>query len=167
MSNKFKFLSIRWKQAFGALCLLQYCEKQNIQHKSVSQLIEHLLGLLVTKDLSQWEKKGAELELNGRGDALPSDLETTLDQGSKNEFKHLVDCVTEIGIVDMYGEQTDEPLKFLLKSMKILESNGITPPNLDRLFRSERVEKDDDAWGKPVSKEEYERILSEFGVKNA
>ncbi len=43
----------------------------------------------------------------------------------------MVDSVVEVGIVDLYGEKTALPIKFLDKVMQILERNRLPLPRLN------------------------------------
>lgn len=116
-------------QVFGATCLYQYCVAKGIHScASVVELIDHLKSISASEDLSEWEAAGAVLQLGGRGDALPGEIESLLGQKEAVEFGILVECVVEIGIVDMYGASTDLPLQFVRRTIEILERAGIPVP---------------------------------------
>ncbi|GLO57799.1 hypothetical protein PPUJ20066_38350 [Pseudomonas putida] len=65
--------------------------------------------------MSEWEARGALLELNGRGDPTPKSHKSSLSEFELEELCALVDCVVNVGIIDLYGAKTDLPLKFLEK----------------------------------------------------
>ncbi|MCL1919073.1 MAG: hypothetical protein FWG14_12340 [Peptococcaceae bacterium] len=123
-----KNLSIRELQMYGAKCIHLFCAKYEIKHKFIDKLIYHLVSIISEENLPKWEKEGSLLELSGRGDPLPEDLNKIIQVDIKNDFYNLVDNVVEIGIVDMYGANTDFPYKFLNNAIKILEKHNIFMP---------------------------------------
>lgn len=74
-SDALEQLSTRELQAYGALCL--FCRAKHISHPALDHLLDHLLSLLVTENLSQWETTGAQLELSNRGFDLPEEITST------------------------------------------------------------------------------------------
>lgn len=163
MEEKLSLLTTRKKQAFAALCLAKYCTIRKIYHHSISELIEHLLSILICHSLSNWEDKGTSLEITGRGDPLPDSLIRMIPDNNLGTFNRLVECVVEVGIVDMYGANTDEPLRFLQECIKILENDGILPPDLEDIIVTQQKEnQQENAWGAPISKLEYEQILQKY-----
>ena len=117
------------RQVFGAACLYQYCAAKGIQHcASVVELIGHLKSISASENLPAWEAAGAALQLSGRGDALPAEIESLLSEKDAVEFGMLVECVVEIGIVDMYGASTELPLQFARRTIEILERAEIQVP---------------------------------------
>lgn len=157
--EKIELLTTREKQAFAALCLAKFCAVHKINHNFISDLIEHLLSILISHSLSDWEDKGTSLEITGRGDPLPESLNSIIPPNLYNTFNHLVECVVEVGIVDMYGDTTDEPLNFLHECIKVLELSGIIPPDLNDIFSVQQAEaKPENAWGAPISKVEFEKV---------
>ncbi|WP_339483752.1 hypothetical protein [Pseudomonas sp. RL_5y_Pfl2_73] len=125
---KFKNLPIQDIQLYGSLCLRAYCEQKKLSHPAISKLLNHLEMMHSSKNLPEWDSKGALLEVNGRGDDIPTDLEDILMQKKATDFTSLVDNVVEIGIVDLYGEKTNLPIQFLERAMAILEKNNIPLP---------------------------------------
>ena len=150
-----KTLSTRELQAYGAACLAKFCADKGISSPDVDQLVAHLLGLLTCEDLPGWESTGARLGLAGRGDRLPMQLEAAISPDLLGVLRHLVESVVEIGVVDMYGAETDQPLGFALRAVDILESQGVLPPAWRDLFPM-REAQDVQGWGRPVSSEQYE-----------
>ena len=80
-----KSLSIRRKQAFATLCLVEFCAASGIESAAVGELVEHLLSILVSDNLTEWEARGAKLELAGRGDPLPDSVRMGLPPGIHEE----------------------------------------------------------------------------------
>ncbi len=156
-------LSTRELQAYGAFCFQRFCEAKRIKHPYIEELIQHLLSLLVSEALDVWERRGAALELSGRGDPVPPDLMTQLAEEVREDFTCFVEFVVEIGIIDMYTKSTKRPLDYLYRCLAILDANQIERPPLDTVFpdRSRRGEKDPD-WGEVYSRERYEQVKSLF-----
>lgn len=118
------------KQLFGAACLYQYCTAKGIQHCAcVVELLAHLKSMPISENLPAWAAAGAALQLSGRGDALPAEIEPLLSGEDADEFGMLVECVVEIGLVDMFGGSTDLPLQFARRTIEMLERAGIQIPD--------------------------------------
>ncbi|WP_198432455.1 hypothetical protein [Burkholderia ubonensis] len=115
-------------QRYASSCLRRYCEVKGLSHPAVDALLAHLDSIATSRDLAEWERKGAWLDLNGRGDPIPADITFALSEAERSAFAELVESVVEVGIVDLYGAKTDLPLRFLDKAMRILERNGIPLP---------------------------------------
>ncbi|WP_208456085.1 hypothetical protein [Burkholderia ubonensis] len=115
-------------QRYASSCLRRYCEVKGLSHPAVDALLAHLDSIATSRDLAEWERKGALLDLNGRGDPIPADITFALSEEERSAFAELVESVVEVGIVDLYGAKTDLPLRFLDKAMRILERNGIPLP---------------------------------------
>ncbi|WP_218834743.1 hypothetical protein [Burkholderia ubonensis] len=115
-------------QRYASSCLRRYCEVKGLSHPAVDALLDHLDSIETARDLAKWERKGALLELNGRGDPIPAGITSALSEDERNAFAVLVESVVEVGIVDLYGAKTDLPLRFLDKTMRILAQNGIPLP---------------------------------------
>lgn len=150
-----KTLSTRELQAYGAACLAKFCADNGISSSDVDQLVAHLLDLLTCQDLPGWESTGARLGLAGRGDRLPMQLEAAVSPDLVGVVRHLVESVVEIGLVDMYGAETDQPLEFALRAVDILESHGVHPPDWRDLFPM-RNDQEAQGWGRPASSDQYE-----------
>ncbi|MEI7867965.1 MAG: hypothetical protein WCI11_08730 [Candidatus Methylumidiphilus sp.] len=152
-------LSTREKQAYGAMCLYKYCKIKGIAHQSINELLNHLVSILISEDLATWERKGAVLDLSGRGDPIPNSLTTYLSNDMIESFTRLVDYVVEIGFVDMYGRSSTDPLMYLQLALDVLYENKIQPPDIQELFPYRKPrDSGSEAWGETVSKTEYERI---------
>lgn len=149
-------MSTRELQAYGAACLAKYCAAKGVQSPPVEELIEHLLLLMTSSSLPAWEAAGCALEMTGRGDPLPASLEQLLPSGNLEELDDLVESVVEIGLVDMYGPETDKPLKYALRAQGILESAGVQPPRFEELLPP--AEGRGRGWGKPLSDEQYQHV---------
>jgi len=120
------------KQKLAADCFKLYCEKYNIQHRAIDELLAHLYAMEKYRneyhDLATWDTVGANLKLTGRGDSLLVDLQTKIPQDKMQEFQHILECAVEVGLSDLYGDTTDLPYEFLIKCIKILAVNSVTFP---------------------------------------
>lgn len=156
-------LSTREKQAYGALCMHRFCKAKGIEHPCIDELIEHLLSILISSPLDGWERKGAALELSGRGDPIPDALEKQLADDVRKDFARLVYFVVEIGFGDMYGAPTMKPLNDLLRCLEILDAHGVERPDINELF-NDRMPRGEDApvWGETFSEERYEQVKTLF-----
>jgi hypothetical protein len=161
-------LSNRDKQAYAALCLAKFCAAKGIRHPSITVLIEHLLSILVSRDLPKWERAGAALELTGN-DPLPTTLENVLPSDvTAEEFGRLVNYVVEVGIINMYGADTEHPLSFLEKVISVLKQFKVEPPRMrdfaqgveDKPSASKGI--GSRSWGSPASAGVYDDLLREF-----
>lgn len=158
-------LSLRELQAYGALCLHQFCKAKGIKHACIDELIEHLLLIFITNPLDEWEGKGAMLELNGRGEPIPETLKAQLADDLPEDFARLVDFVVEIGFGDMYGGLTMGPLNDLLRCLSILDANGVERPDVNDLFNDRMPREEEDAGpyeGETISQERYEQVRALF-----
>jgi len=115
-------------QMYATSCLRQHCKLKKISHPSLTNLMNHLDSISTTSSLSEWNTRGAQLELNGRGDPPPITLKSSLSPVQIDELCMLVDCVVEVGIMDLYGTKTDLSLKFLGNIIQILEHNTVPLP---------------------------------------
>jgi hypothetical protein len=122
--------SIESRQLYASSCLRQYCEFKNILHPAITALLDHLDAIATCKSVAEWNHEGALLELSGRGDSIPKSLQSLVSVDDLSEFSALVDSVVEVGLVDLYGAQTNLPLKFLNKALQVLEKNSIPFPEL-------------------------------------
>ena len=129
--------NISWdkKQALAAKCLEKYCENYCIKDDTINELLEHLYSMEKYNscdkyyNLATWERNGAMLELPGRGDPLPQQLEQKISKEKVQEFHLLVDYIVEVGLCNIYGQQDDKPYEYLIKCIKILERNSIKLPD--------------------------------------
>jgi len=128
-------LSAIEKQLYGVRCLEAFVRTYEIQHPSVDRLLDHLKSI-GEYSFGRWERAGALLALNGRGDPAPSDLIEELPEDLRPDFLRLVDSVVEIGMVDAYAVDSISPLQFLLQAVAILEVHEVPLPALD--FESRR-----------------------------
>ncbi|MEI7366580.1 hypothetical protein WCT94_02925 [Pectobacterium sp. 1950-15] len=123
-------LSPRDLQRYASACLQAYCHAKLIQHPSIDALLAHLSRYPESGSLLEWERTGALLPLNGRGDDMPRDLAQSIASQDIEEFSSLVDSVVEVGIVDMYGTPTTLPVEFIRKIAMILSQNNIDLPEI-------------------------------------
>lgn len=122
-------LSPRALQIYASKCLQFYCKAKLIRHRSIDELIAHLNNYPESDGLVDWERKGALLSLNGRGDDIPQDLALSIPPHDAEEFSYVVDSAVEVGIVDMHGTRTELPVKFIEKIALILTRNNIALPD--------------------------------------
>ncbi|NBF02334.1 hypothetical protein GV819_08510 [Pseudomonas sp. Fl5BN2] len=121
--------SLRQLQLYAAACLAAYCERKGIGHPSVDDLLKHLEGYPEKGSLLAWERAGALLALNGRGDDWPQELAALIAPEEVEAFACIVDSAVEVGIVELYGDSTDLPLTFVRKITSLLRRNAIELPD--------------------------------------
>lgn len=141
----------REKQAIGAISILFFCEKYLIYHKSIGELVEHLFEILISENLPKWDQDGLKMDIIGRGELLPEKVDEIIKPELKNDFFQLIEFVIEIGVVDLFGENTNYPNLFLKKAFDILKKHSITIKITETLFNSECEE----AWGEKWDLEKY------------
>jgi hypothetical protein len=127
-SSKLSNSPPRVLQLYASTLLQTYCTAKSFQHCAINDLIAHLNNYPENHTLSEWEKMGALLPLNGRGDDMPSDLNESIPTQDIEDFCQILDSAVEVGIVDLYGAPTDLPLKFIEKMSLILSRNKIDLP---------------------------------------
>ncbi len=154
-------LNTRQKQVYAAACLWLFCVRLKIQHDSITKLCVHLVNMLTASSLPDWEQEGLELEIIGRGDPLPNDVEAVVPQEHIEAFSSLVESCVEVGIVDMYGESTEQPGNFLEKCVNMLELAGVSVPNPEIVAK---YKIGNDPWGDPISESELNEALNAYGV---
>jgi hypothetical protein len=157
LMSSIELLSTRELQACGAACLAKYFAAKGISSHHVDRLVAHLISLLTCTDLPAWESSGARLEFAGRGDPSPPELLAGMLPATREILERLTESVVEIGLVDMYGAETDEPRRFLARAIHLLESEGVRPPSLGELFPS-RGSEEVRGWGPPVPVDQYEEV---------
>lgn len=158
ISNK---LNNRQLQAFAAVCLWTFCEKLHIKHEAIDKLIIYLLNIFVEKSLHEWERKGVDLEVSGRGNPLPAEISNLISVDLIDDFMTLVECVVQVGLTDMYAADTDDPKKFLEKSLEILQKNLVSIPSIDKL---NQFGASSDSWGVAISQDEFGKFLNSYGM---
>ncbi|POA46546.1 hypothetical protein C1893_19570 [Pseudomonas sp. MPR-ANC1] len=117
-------------QRHASRLLHTYCEAKFIRHGAIEKLIAHLDSFPECGGLTDWERKGATLPLNGRGDNMPPDLLHCISSQDIDDFRVIVDCAVEVGLVDMYSTPTEHPIKFIEMICLILSRNNIALPRL-------------------------------------
>ncbi|RFA24293.1 hypothetical protein CAI21_22250 [Alkalilimnicola ehrlichii] len=120
------------------------------------------MAVLTTNSLPGWERNGAVLDITGRGDPLPVDVEREIPQEYLEVFSLLLESCVEVGIVDMYGDSTEQPRNFLERCLVALERSGIEPPKVDNLSQY-RI--GNDPWGEAISELELDEIFKAYGIK--
>lgn len=156
-------LSNRELQAYAALCLHRFCGAKHIEHPYVDELLEHLLAMLITKKLGDWERKLAGLELSGAGDPIPTELETLISDYIRKDFHFLIECVVDVGVGDIYHKPSERPLNNLFRCLEVLDVNGVERPDVPEILKN-KMRKEDAApyTGETYSQEEYEQVKSLF-----
>ncbi|WP_420552090.1 hypothetical protein [Tenacibaculum aiptasiae] len=147
-------LNKREKQAIGALAVKLFCDKYFIEDHKITELLNHLLLLLKSSNLMEWEEKGFEIAITGRGDELPNDLINKIPKELFKDFYKLIDRVIEIGIVDLYGDDTEFPDKFLISSINILKSHNILLKIPNEILSNRGLESTT-SWGRPLEENRY------------
>jgi hypothetical protein len=147
-------LSTRELQAYGALCLANFCGAAGIRHRVIAELIVHLVSLLSADKLPDWEVAAARLHL--AGDALPSDVVRDVPANLIADFNAMVESAIEIGVIDMYGAPTQMPRRFALRCREILDKHGYEAPSAsDVMIQTRPLE---GPWGRPASDEASGRV---------
>ena len=90
-------LSIRARQAIGAIALHEYCAKFGVLTQEIRMLVDHQFSVLIAHHLPSWEAEGARLPINGRGDPLPADIED-FNPSKNSGLLKMIDFSTEIGL---------------------------------------------------------------------
>jgi hypothetical protein len=156
-----KNLNLRQMQAFSAICLQEFCIHHRIKHDSIDLLIIHLMNMLTAKNISCWEQQGANLAITGRGDLLPQDVLAVIPDANIEDFNKLVAYCVEVGIVDLYGAFTDQPVIFLEKCIGILRKHKIKVPSIELLTKYSRGT---DTLGEVVNEDEFISILEAYSL---
>jgi hypothetical protein len=123
----------------GAILLERFCAHHRIGHGSIDELVEHLWTLATAEDVPEWERHGAALALTGRGDVPPAGLREACPDVEWSVFVRLVENVVEIGIVDLYGQNTKRPRAHAKDVWQTATAYGIESADLRRI--------QEEAWG--------------------
>ncbi|WP_417352356.1 hypothetical protein [Flavobacterium alkalisoli] len=113
-------LKIREQQLVGALCIISFCQKYEIYHEDIRDFIDHLLNILITDNLPDWESEGLKVKIIGRGEPVPQSVENSIPLKLRDDFQKLTDNASEIGIADMYGIDTTAPVLATQQCVAIL-----------------------------------------------
>ncbi|WP_394748243.1 hypothetical protein [Spongiimicrobium salis] len=152
--------NIREKQAIGAICLKLFSSRYQITYPGVNELIQHQLNLLISDNLSEWNTKGINIEIPGRGDDLPEKLLQDIPKAIHKDFNLLIMAVTEIGIANMFTAFTEEPHIQMLDSLSIIKKHNIKI-NVPEILLNGNSSKD---WGLPWTKEKFEKLKEEIEI---
>jgi hypothetical protein len=158
--SAFDDFNIRQLQAYAAISMLSLCEKFKINHKEIDQLIFHLLAMLTAESLPEWERIGANLSVSGRGDPLPMAVENSIKGIDTVSFREIMESCVEIGIIDMYGESTNQPRNFLEKCLRKITSHGVELPSPNALMK---LHAGTAPWGNPVDPAEFDALIRTLG----
>lgn len=150
-------------QAYGALCLHRFCKAKNIEHPSIDELLNHLLTMLISPTLYEWERKLAGLDLSGGGDPIPAELESRIPADILDDFCRLVAFVVAVGTDDLYTQPSDEPLNDVYRCLEILDANQVERPNVPDIIKDRpRAEEGNRLAVKLYSREELDQVKSHF-----
>jgi hypothetical protein len=154
--NELMSLNVRKMQFYGALCLWRFGKKINFLPDSVMKLVNHLTLILCSTDLPKWEERGRFLRIAGRGDPLLDEVIKQAPENYLSDLSSLVEFSIEIGIVDMYGADTNAPSEFLSKSIDILNKRDIPLPDAKYLID---IKNNDGHWGGSISESEVKDLM--------
>ena len=122
-------LNLIERQIFAAYCFSEYCSFKDIKHPEIENLISHLVSIKdFRNNLLDWEQKGGLLNLAGRGDDIPPDIRKMISNIDIKNFGKLLECCVEVGLVNMYGAETNQSFHFLNDCIRILENEKIPVP---------------------------------------
>ena len=154
-----KPLSNRQMQAWAALCVQRYCATRGIRHPDIDALIQHLASILVAADLPEWAAELGRLRISGLGDPIPSDVLAAVPRRHQESFHKIVEFAVEVGMSDMFGASTGEPLRSMNGCRDILSTEFIKAPDLETVavFDPEPL-----PWGNPATADAY----AQFQRKN-
>jgi len=159
MKIKKRNLSTRQLQLYAALCLRYYCLQLKISHEAIDELFDHLVSIATTKHLNNWEQQGTKIQLAGRGEPTPKSVIEAVPAELLVSFTDLVDNCVEVGLVDMYGDCTDERRRFANRCVAILINAKVTVPPIDELYdQGQRV----DGWGNVITQTQLDEILLRY-----
>lgn len=147
-------LTVRSMQALGGLIVHHFFRKEGEINKEIEALVLHQISALIKDNLLEWEKMGATLPINGRGDPPPEDFKE-IDEKLNGLASQVIDYSTEIGLCSLYTSDHSESLFFLLKLLNITglaETKIIDAVTLDLLPKG-------NGWGPTISAEEYSLIV--------
>ncbi len=150
-------LNNRQLQCYAAMCMRAYCEAKGITHPAIDELFSHLVDVLSTDNLPDWETTGAGLTAPGRGNPIPNSVSDAVPADCREEFGRLVDDCVEVGIVDMYCADSDYPVDFARNCRGILRKQGVPTPSLTFI---RGLGDCFPGWNEPYCGEEVKRILS-------
>lgn len=159
-SKNIKKLNIRGKQFYAALCVRFYCQNYKIVHPCIEELIDHCFRILTASDLPVWEQAGTKLCILGRGDPIPETVLRVIPSIRQLDFSKLIQNCVEVGIVDMYGVETDLPEIILEECFKILAVHRLELPKM--FFKFEKLFCGD-GWGKAIDDCEFSTIWNAIG----
>lgn len=154
----FETFNLRQLQAYAGVCLQLFCNYYNLDDVRLKKLAYQLVSVLKAKNLVQWESDCSQLEIPGRGEPLPQDLQNFLIEKDIKDLYSLIDACVEVGLVNMYGKQDDKPLFFMKKCTQILTNHNIELPPLTLLESFKRG----DNWGEEVNGAEFKKFLEKI-----
>lgn len=152
-------ISTRHLQAMAAVAIEESCKQKEIFHADISSLVDHLLSVLTAELLSDWEQQGIQLPY-GSGDEAPDEIRTDSDPKTSIQLQDIVNNGTEVGLVDMYGADTRQPMYFLTQTLSLVSSSGVKIPSFYQLV--DACHAGDGTicgWGEPLSQSEADAIV--------
>lgn len=146
-------LTTRSMQALGGIVLYRYFKSRNKLTAEIQVLALHQISVLVEEDLLKWERSGAALSINGRGDPNPEYF-AIIDMQLEKVPSKIIDASTEIGLCALYTDDHAESLLFLGSLLKwtCFEEIPMEDEILEALPRGR-------GWGAKISKEKYKNII--------
>lgn len=152
-----ELVTIRQQQAYGAVCLSAFCRHFSVAHKSIIALINHLFFILKTDDLPGWEDEGTQLDISCFGDPLPGDVKSSFAPEIADLAEEVIDRVSVIGVVDMYGAITGRSGECLNEAIEFIESANVNLPLINHL-----VYEDEAGWGTARTEDDFKEIKSSY-----
>ncbi len=152
-------LTIRHLQFYAAVCLCRYGNSRHVSAIAFADLVSHLISMFTAADITEWEQRGTQLEMGGRGDEIPDDVLKDVPEGEHDLFFRLVEYGVSVGITDMYGALTDAPKKCLEVCFGFLHQAGLDTRDIrDRLAGSPAIID----WGEPISVEQLAQEVDRY-----
>ncbi|WP_027483502.1 hypothetical protein [Deinococcus pimensis] len=138
-------------QAMGVTALRRFCDHHDIRHAEIDAFVERRFALITVSDFARWERETTLLDrLGGQHDLPPNLLEAV---GSPNvvTFRYLLQKVKGIGTVDLWGDTTEWPWRYLRAALAVLDAHDISRPDVTPFLKSRATR--ENAWGWPVPEE--------------
>jgi len=128
LANQLILLDNRGLQFFASRCVRVFFQERKIVSKHITCLVEHLESMPNYQLIEQWNRKGAILDLNGRGDPWPKDFIELITAEIKYDVEVLIDSAVEVGICDLYGADTKEPVRYAKDCASVLRKYKMPIP---------------------------------------
>jgi hypothetical protein len=165
--EQIKNLSLTARLAVALVLFSEYCKLRCLQHPEIKAFVDYLWRFMTThrkgEPFDAWVEEEPALVSVGLGDEFETELKEHIESSgaSSGEFRHVVECVTEVLYGSMYAAANEaRSFRDLIELAAIVNPLGVDWPDLKR-FASSRWS-DNHGWGEDLCPADIARWRSDY-----